>query len=156
MPKTDLKKLAEDAFHLEGWNTLCQQAKSIPKSIGGWQTILPSKTGKPIRVKYPRMELLLKPKNGRLDATAYPNKQDMDKIQKRLSPEEFLKFRNHIGDIYHGAAMAIEAISEITCQATGKTGAKIFREAGEGWIRTLHPSVIRKLKLKEKPLHTHI
>lgn len=140
---------------LKGWDTLRKQAQSIPKQLRTWRFGLKTKTGKIIWVRYPRIKILTKSKLGRLDTFIQIEEKDMASIENRVSPEEFKKYQERIRENYHGITITIQAMSQSTCQATGKTGATQIVEKG-GWVRTLLPSVAKKLKLKEKTLSSYI
>ncbi len=149
----ELRQLAADAFQLKGWEHLSVFAKAAIKNLRGWRIPVTSKTGKRIFVRYPRVEMSLNPKFGELRACLMPKLADVEKLKKRLDPAAFDEFRSTFREMLSGVGHTLTAISTVTCQATGRPGARQIAEQG-GWIRTLHPTVARKLKVKEKPLRS--
>ncbi len=148
---TELRQLAQDAYQVKGWLNLYVFAKAAVRDLRSWRVPVTSKTGKQIFVRFPRVKLYLKSKLGRLDMSTETNQQDMARIQKRLDPAEFDAFRARFSAMLDGVAHTIEAMSLITCQATGRTGARRFSEPG-GWVRTLLPSVAKRLQTAQKRL----
>ncbi len=152
----ELRQLARDACLNKGWDHLPALAKAAVKDLKSYLVSSTSKTGKCITVRYPRIDVSLKSKMGRLDTTLTPHQQDMERLQKRLDPAAFETFKAKLREMLNGIEHTIEAISMATCQATGRPGAKRIRECGVGWVRTLHPSVARKLQVKQKRISSWV
>ena len=147
----ELRKLAHDAFQEKGWKVVRFFAKAAARHLRNCYIAAKLKPGKCGLVRYPRVEVSHKSKMGRLDTFLTPNQQDMERIQKRLTAAEFAAFKIRFYEMLHGVEHTIEAISLVTCQATGRPAARRIADRG-GWLRTLHPTVARKLQLKERSL----
>jgi hypothetical protein len=154
-PKTvtapELAGLAQDAFNEKGWTNLRAMAQETVKGLRGWRCCALSRTGKEIRIRYPRVEIYLNSKLGRLAVSTLANKEDTDVLKKRLGPENFSRFSTEFHQMLRGVETTIHILSTVTCQATGLLGAKRIAEHG-GALRTLHPSVAHKLQVKKKPV----
>ena len=146
MKKSNVRKTISE----DGWKELTKIALCGPKEIRRWKAFFPagkSKSGRRVSFRMPRATASFKRKFGSLIMYYSLDESDMQAAKLKLTPEAYDCFSIELCDQLKGMAMLISGASKITCQVTGRLGAKRFLD-DRGVVLTLHPEAIKALKLK--------
>jgi len=133
-----------------GWKELKKLALCGPKEIRRFKVFFPagkSKSGRRVSFRMPRATASFKSKLGSLIVYYSLDESDMAAAKLKLTPEAFACFSKGLCDQLDGMATLICGASKITCQVTGRLGAKRFLD-DRGVVLTLHPEAIKAHKLK--------
>ena len=133
-----------------GWKELKKIALCGPKELRRWEVQFPAgktKSGRTISLRMPRASASFKSKFGSLIVYYDLDEADMAAAKLKLTQEAYERFSRELCDQLHGMATLICGASKITCQVTGRLGAKRFLD-DRGIALTLHPETIKVLNLK--------
>ncbi len=133
-----------------GWKELKKIALCGPKELRRRKVHFPAgktKSGRRVSFRMPRATASFKSKLGSLIAYYRLDESDMAAAKLKLTPEAYGCFSRELCDQLEGMATLISGASKMTCQVTGRLGAKRFLD-DRGVVLTLHPEAIKALKLK--------